>query len=287
MDDILGYSRDMGSRNTLWIPSDFTIKELLNYLYDECISDPKLVEIRRIDTYMNPFQPQNWDQIDNLEYYENELIRKKNNSYTRQYPIPYNEYRRVEPIELLKIREKARNTMVKDERYIESDNWFKYWHIPKPMEPQGTSINIPKYNIPEESRNIKEFIPFDEQIKQKELEFNQKLNERKEWYLNQLNDEQRERLTQEFKDSNDGSILDSIQQEYMRNEDESIQINVINNEYDINDLNELNKEKGYTPVGRDDQENIISHKVARFQRDLVKAKRERSKKWQPTNRRFL
>merc|ERR1719203_1143300 len=32
VDDILGYSRDIGSRNTLWIPNDFTVKELIKYL---------------------------------------------------------------------------------------------------------------------------------------------------------------------------------------------------------------------------------------------------------------
>ena len=47
VEDILGYSRDIGSRNTLWIPSDFTVKELIAYLSSECINDPKLAEVSK------------------------------------------------------------------------------------------------------------------------------------------------------------------------------------------------------------------------------------------------
>ena len=66
VDDLLGYSRDIGSRNTLWIPSDFTVKELVAFLQRECVNDPKLCEIRRIDNFLNPFQPNNWRSVDRL-----------------------------------------------------------------------------------------------------------------------------------------------------------------------------------------------------------------------------
>ena len=93
VDDILGYSRDMGSRNTLWIPNDFTVKELIKYLKEECISDPKLAEIRRVDSYLNPFQPNNWKSIDILD----ELDGTYNTSQSRIILVAYNE--------LLKMRE--------------------------------------------------------------------------------------------------------------------------------------------------------------------------------------
>ena len=44
MEDILRYSRDMGSRNTLWIPDDFEVDALIEFLKENCI--PGMVPIK-------------------------------------------------------------------------------------------------------------------------------------------------------------------------------------------------------------------------------------------------
>merc|ERR1719464_2100114 len=106
VEDILGYSRDIGSRNTLWIPSDFTVKELMAYLSSECINDPKLAEIRRLDAYLNPFQPNNWTSIDRLHELDGSIV-PRNTSQSNLSRVHWSEYREVEPVELLKVREKA------------------------------------------------------------------------------------------------------------------------------------------------------------------------------------
>ena len=192
VDDILGYSRDIGSRNTLWIPNDFTVKELIKYLKEECINDPKLCEIRRIDSYLNPFQPNNWRSIDNLSNLDGTLNYNdmSNTSQSRRIPVPDNEYREVEPIELLKIREKARNTTFKNEHYVDSSDFFNYFDIPnkeKMNEARGDDDTVPDYLINEKSTdgNI-ESKSYLQQIDEMEEKLNQELLARKEWYLNQM-----------------------------------------------------------------------------------------------------
>lgn len=192
VDDILGYSRDIGSRNTLWIPNDFTVKELINYLKDECINDPKLCEIRRIDSYLNPFQPNNWRSIDNLSNLDGTLNYNdlRNTSQSRRIPVPDNEYREVEPIELLKIREKARNTTFKNEHYVDTSDFFNYFDVPskeKINEARGDDDTVPDYLIKEQSmdKNI-ESKSYLQQIDEMEEKLNQELLARKEWYLNQM-----------------------------------------------------------------------------------------------------
>ena len=144
VDDLLGYSRDIGSRNTLWIPSDFTVKELISFLKTECLNDPKLSEIRRIDAFLNPFQPNNWRSVDRLSHLDGSVVEDRSGSMStsRRFPVPLNEYREVEPIELLKIREKARNTVMPEEEYIDTSDFWSYWTVPnvlKKQQPKGVN----------------------------------------------------------------------------------------------------------------------------------------------------
>lgn len=56
VEDILRYSRDMGSRNTLWVPDDFEVDDLIGFLKRECIDDPALHPILDLAEFYNPFQ---------------------------------------------------------------------------------------------------------------------------------------------------------------------------------------------------------------------------------------
>ena len=204
VEDILGYSRDIGSRNTLWIPSDFTVKELIKYLQTECINDPKLCEIRRIDCYLNPFQANNWNSIHHLSELDGS-IDYRNESQSRRIPTPFNEYREVEPIELLKIREKARNTTFDSEQYIDSSDFFNYWHVPDKQlinTPHGTDPKVPEYITKEKSQCDKiEGRDYLQQIDEVEQKLNAKLLQRKQWYLEQKDQIENDDLLQdEFDD---------------------------------------------------------------------------------------
>ena len=118
------------------------MKELLLFLENECISDPKLCEIRRIDAFLNQFQPNNWRSVDRLSVLDGSMVEDRTGSMSssRRYPVPWNEYREVEPVELLKVREKARNTVVAEEQYIDTSDLFSYWTVPnvlKKQKPRG------------------------------------------------------------------------------------------------------------------------------------------------------
>ena len=57
VDDILGFSKDFECRRSLWIPENFTILEICQFLKQECVDDPKAREVmNKMDFYMNPFQ---------------------------------------------------------------------------------------------------------------------------------------------------------------------------------------------------------------------------------------
>ena len=243
VDDILGYSRDIGSRNTLWIPNDFTVKELIQYLKDECINDPKLCEIRRIDSYLNPFQPNNWRSIDNLSELDGSISYDlRNTSQSRRIPVPYNEYREVEPIELLKIREKARNTTFKNEHHIDTSDFFNYFDVPnkeKLNEAQGTNDKVPSYSIKEKSvdDNI-ENKSYLQQIDEMEEKLNQKLLSRKQWYLNQM---------EQFRKSQETDIEDGDAKEQELEKIDSL----LEDEFDDKSLN-----YGTVTIETKDQESV-------------------------------
>lgn len=55
VDNVLRFSRDLQSRHTLWIPDDFTVKELKEFLQVQCIDDPSLHAIKDLREYFNPF----------------------------------------------------------------------------------------------------------------------------------------------------------------------------------------------------------------------------------------
>merc|ERR1712187_765594 len=42
VDNVLRYSRDLQSRHTLWIPDDFLVEELKEFLEKTCIDDPSV-----------------------------------------------------------------------------------------------------------------------------------------------------------------------------------------------------------------------------------------------------
>jgi len=93
VEDILRYSRDMGSRHTLWIPDDFEVDALIEFLKENCLPDPTLHAIRHIGEFYNPFQNYSPD--------------RKNSINKRSFPREANEemWRVKEPIDLLKLRD--------------------------------------------------------------------------------------------------------------------------------------------------------------------------------------
>jgi len=93
VEDILRYSRDMGSRHTLWIPDDFEVEALVEFLKENCLPDPTLHAIRHIGEFYNPFQNYSPD--------------RKNSINKRSFPRTANEemWRVKDPIDLLKLRD--------------------------------------------------------------------------------------------------------------------------------------------------------------------------------------
>ena len=275
VDDILGYSRDIGSRNTLWIPNDFTVKELIKYLKNECINDPKLCEIRRIDNYLNPFQPNNWKSIDNLSNLDGSINYNSNNirnsSQSRKIPVPYNEYRDVEPIELLKIREKARNTTFEQEEFIDTTDFFNYWHVPNKFEsnnPKGTDDNVPKYNIKQQSKhnqNNQTDKSYLQQIDEMEQKLNEKLLKRKQWFLDEIEKYKKEQ--QEDNKSNDKDIDSLLNDEFDDEKSILYQVNK-NTKHDIGQFLTIDLEKSndnakesdnnHDKIQQDDNEMLCS-----------------------------
>merc|ERR1712039_617590 len=112
-----------------------------------------------------------------------------NRSQSRRVPTPLNEYREVEPIELLKIREKARNTTFASEQFVDTSDFFNYWMVPSKQEmdkPQGTSDAVPNYVIKEKSIDQQlTNTSYLEQIDEVEEKLNIALIKRKEWFLEQ------------------------------------------------------------------------------------------------------
>jgi len=89
VEDVLGYSRDFESRHTLWIPDDFTLFELKEFLSKQCIKDPSLHAIHDLRQYFNPFvHPFQGDMLGRV-YKSNDL-----------------RWRTQQPLELLQIRNK-------------------------------------------------------------------------------------------------------------------------------------------------------------------------------------
>jgi len=89
VEDVLGYSRDFESRHTLWIPDDFTLVELKEFLTKQCIKDPSLHAIHDLRQYFNPFvHPFMGDMLGRV--YKSDDLR----------------WRTQEPLELLRIRNK-------------------------------------------------------------------------------------------------------------------------------------------------------------------------------------
>jgi len=152
-----------------------------------------LCEIPRLDKYLNPFQVSGsqWKTVDNLCKLDGSMSTM-NRSQSRRVPTPLNEYREVEPVELLKIREKARNTTFASEQFVDTSDFFNYWMVPNKEEmdkPQGTSDAIPNYVIKEKSvHHQMETASYVEQIDQVEEKLNMALIKRKEWFLEQTDD---------------------------------------------------------------------------------------------------
>ena len=212
--DVLGYSRDMGSRNTLWIPDDFAINEFIKYCKQECISDPKLLPLRQIDTFLNPFQPINWFQVSNINkldgsYGKHGISRGKNISLkmTTDNEISKSnnlQRRNIDPIELLKLREKARNSIMKNEQYIDTSDIFTYKNKTKNAynnrfkKRDGRDSNVPKYIIPEESTHVENRTNYEEQVIEMQHKYRETLKEEQMRRMNQLNETDKDLLSFEL-----------------------------------------------------------------------------------------
>ncbi|ETO04163.1 hypothetical protein RFI_33235, partial [Reticulomyxa filosa] len=75
----------------------------------------------------------------------------------RKFPSKKHEYHNVEPLELVKLREKARNTILKDEEYVDTADFFNYTKVPAARsidtlkKGDGRDPTVPSYIIPEKS----------------------------------------------------------------------------------------------------------------------------------------
>ena len=267
--DVLGYSRDMGSRNTLWIPDDFTIREFIEYCQQECISDPKLLPLRRIDSFLNPYQPINWYQVSQVEKLDGSYVSRGKNislKMTTDNEVSQNnnlQRRDIEPIELVKLREKARNTMMKGEEYVDTSDIFSYWNIPNTLQSQsqsqskktktnkktkkdGRDPNVPEYSMPEESTHVEHRVNYDEQISDIQTKYRDTLKEEQEKRLSMLNQNDRDLLSFELDTGEDDEEIDvslrrplSIEYDYVKEQD-------LNKHTNINDLTiELSQQEHY------------------------------------------
>jgi len=131
VEDILRYSRDMGSRHTLWIPDDFEVDALIEFLKENCLPDPTLHAIRHIGEFYNPFQ--------------NYSPERRNSINKRSFPRTANEemWRVKDPIDLLKLRDYEQRHIYKPKLDVRFRDYKRltYSSSVEDAEPSGLAGN--------------------------------------------------------------------------------------------------------------------------------------------------
>ena len=139
--------------------------------------------------YLNPFQPNNWKSIDRLHEVDGSIM-PRNTSQSNLTPVHWSEYREVEPVELLKVREKARNSMSAEEEHVDASDFLQYWTVPdrrERMRPRGDDARVPSYALKQRSVDGHiEARSYVQQIDEVEAKLNHRLIQRKQWFVDQL-----------------------------------------------------------------------------------------------------